>query len=84
MIYAMADLHGCAEQYFEMLQLIRFSKEDTLYILGDVIDRGEGGIKILLDMMRRPNVVFLAGNHEQMAVKVMKEIVESLRESAAA
>ena len=77
MIYAMADLHGCAEQYFEMLRLIRFSEEDTLYILGDVIDRGEGGIKILLDMMRRPNVVFLAGNHEQMAVKVMKEIGES-------
>ncbi len=33
MIYAMADLHGCAKQYFEMLRLIRFSKEDTLYIL---------------------------------------------------
>ena len=72
MIYAIADLHGCYEQYLELLELIRFRPEDHLYVLGDVIDRGNGGIFILLDMMERENVTLLAGNHEHMAVKNMR------------
>ena len=39
-----------------MLSLIEFLPRDTLYVLGDVIDRGPDGIKILQDMMLRPNV----------------------------
>lgn len=31
-----------------MLKKIQFSQEDELYILGDVIDRGEYGIQIML------------------------------------
>ena len=55
MIYAMSDLHGCYDLYIKMLDKINFSDEDTLYILGDVTDRGEDGIKILQDMMKRKN-----------------------------
>ena len=47
MIYAMCDLHGCYDKYVKMLEKIQFGENDTLYILGDVVDRGEGGIKIL-------------------------------------
>ena len=47
MIYAMSDLHGCYEKYIKMLDKINFSDSDTLYILGDVVDRGDGGIKLL-------------------------------------
>ena len=36
-----------------MLSLIEFTLRDTLYVLGDVIDRGPDGIKILQDMMLR-------------------------------
>lgn len=67
MIYVMSDIHGAYEKYKKMLELIRFFAEDELYILGDVIDRGEGGIDILLDVMQRPNVHVLMGNHEDMA-----------------
>ena len=48
MIYAMSDLHGCYEKYIQMVEMIRFKSEDTLYVLGDVVDRGEDGVKILL------------------------------------
>ena len=51
MTYVMSDLHGCYDKYRQMLEQIGFGDDDTLYILGDVIDRGEGGIDILLDMM---------------------------------
>ncbi len=75
MIYAMSDLHGCFSDYLEMLEKIDLKEEDTLYILGDVIDRGLYGIDILLDMMKRPNIKPLIGNHEDMALPVMRAIV---------
>ena len=43
-----------------------------MYILGDVIDRGPDGIKILQDIMKRKEngqVDFLIGNHELMMIK---------------
>ena len=64
MIYVMSDLHGCYEKYSKMLSLINLKETDTLYILGDIVDRGEGGIKILLDLMGRKNVIALRGNHD--------------------
>ena len=47
-----------------MLEKIGFNDGDTLYFLGDAVDRGPDGVKILLDMMARKNVVPLLGNHE--------------------
>lgn len=38
-----------------------------LYILGDILDRGPNPIKIILDVMERPNVEVMAGNHCVMA-----------------
>ena len=73
MIYVVSDLHGCYDKYLQMLEKIKFNNEDTLYVLGDSIDRGDDGIKILLDMMKRPNVVPMLGNHEYMAYSVLKK-----------
>lgn len=64
MIYAISDIHGCFDKYRAMLSEIRFRSTDTLYVLGDVIDRGPDGIRILQDMAMRPNVFPLLGNHE--------------------
>ena len=64
MIYAISDIHGCFAQYQAMLSQIEFKSTDTLYVLGDVIDRGPDGIKILQDMNLRPNVFPILGNHE--------------------
>ncbi len=74
MIYAMSDLHGCFDKYKRMLDKIKLSIKDTLYILGDVVDRGDGGIQILLDMMKHKNIVPLIGNHEYMAFSVLKSM----------
>lgn len=51
MVYVMSDLHGCYDAYVKILKKISFSKEDILYILGDVVDRGPNGMKILLDIL---------------------------------
>ena len=78
MIYVMSDIHGCFDKYKEMLSLIEFLPRDTLYVLGDVIDRGPDGIKILQDMMLRPNVFPLLGNHEFTAAVCLPWLMEEV------
>lgn len=64
--YVMSDIHGMKNLYDAMLSEINFSKDDTLYVIGDAIDRGPDGIAMLQDLMSRRNAVFLLGNHERM------------------
>lgn len=67
MIYVTSDLHGYSlEKFKDFLQKVGFGDEDFLYILGDVIDRGPDGVKILQWLMLQPNVQLLLGNHEAM------------------
>ena len=74
MIYVMSDIHGCYDKYKSMLETIGFSEEDTLYILGDVMDRGPSGLKVLLDIADRKNVVLLRGNHDQQATILLSNL----------
>ena len=78
--YVMSDLHGCYDAYIQMLEKIHFSDADMLYVVGDVVDRGPHPIKILLDLMKRDNVVCLAGNHEQMALECLRFLLEEITE----
>lgn len=72
MVYVMSDLHGMYEKYKEMLDKIHFTKVDTLFILGDVCDRGEKPMEILVDMMQRPNVYPVMGNHDNIALSLLR------------
>lgn len=76
MTYAISDIHGRFDKYAAMLEKINFSDNDTLYVLGDVIDRGEDGIKIILDILGRDNVVMLLGNHEAMMLDTLLEFTQ--------
>ena len=66
MTYVISDIHGCYNEYLSMLDKIGFSDSDTLYIIGDVIDRGKEPVKCLLDVMAAQNIHMLIGNHEHM------------------
>ena len=67
MIYVTSDWHGYPfEKIKDMLNKVGFSEEDFLFVLGDVIDRGEDGIKILRWLMSQPNMELILGNHEAM------------------
>lgn len=72
MIYCLSDLHGVVRGYMKFVQE-ELRNEDTAYIVGDVLDRGTGGIEILLDIMKRPNVHLILGNHEYMMREALKE-----------
>ena len=75
----MSDLHGCYDKYKEMLKKINLNENDILYILGDIVDRGDGGIKILIDIMNRKNIVPLLGNHDYVAFSVLKHLSKKIK-----
>lgn len=83
MIYVMSDVHGEYEKYLTMLERISFSENDTLFVLGDVVDRGPEPIRLLQDMASRDNVYLVKGNHEVMASYVLRKLnVEITEENA--
>ena len=71
MTYCLSDIHGEIFKWRDMLKLIQFSDEDTMYVLGDVIDRNPHGVEILQDIMKRPNIHMIIGNHEDMMLKTL-------------
>ena len=74
MTYALSDLHGRYDLYKKMLERIDFSKDDTLYILGDFVDRGREGLRIVLDAAVRDNVICLMGNHDAVASYILSRL----------
>lgn len=74
MIYVISDLHGCYEEYIKMLNLINFNDNDTLYVLGDICDRGKSPMKILLHMMEHDNIIPIYGNHDVLAYNALSKI----------
>jgi serine/threonine protein phosphatase 1 len=64
----MGDIHGEYDRFMEVFRQLDFDETDTLYVLGDILDRGPHPIKTLLTLMEMPNVVCLVGNHELMAL----------------
>lgn len=78
--YVISDIHGQYDMFMELLGKIKLKETDTLYVLGDVLDRGPYPIKTLKKLMEMPNVICMAGNHELMALEclefLMKEITD--------
>lgn len=71
MIYVLSDIHGNLRRFNAILAQIHLQSEDTLYILGDVIDRHSDGIPILRRIMAMPNAKMLLGNHEYMMLRAL-------------
>ena len=66
MTYVLSDIHGNLGRFESIMKQINLRPDDTLYILGDVVDRYPNGIKIVRRIMKMPHVKMLLGNHEYM------------------
>jgi len=73
--YCVSDIHGMFEKYLRLLDKIAFSDDDTLYVIGDMVDRGPQPMALLNDMMHRKNVIALAGNHDLLACMFLKKLI---------
>lgn len=80
MIYVVSDIHEEYNKLIDLLDKIKLKETDTLYVLGDILDRGPHPIKTLRKLMNMPNVICMVGNHELMALIclefLMKEITD--------
>ncbi len=68
MTYVLSDIHGDMDAFDSILSQIQLSEDDHLYIIGDVIDRGEHSIELLQRIRNMPNATLMLGNHEYMMI----------------
>ena len=76
-ILAIGDIHGCAKTFRKLLlDGLKIRKSDTLYCIGDYIDRGpdsKGVIDFILELRSKGfKIRTLRGNHEQLMLDSIK------------
>lgn len=64
MEYCISDIHGHYELFCRLMDKIKFSGGDRLYVLGDVIDKGPDSVKLLRTLLSMRGAECIAGNHE--------------------
>jgi predicted phosphodiesterase len=62
-IIAIGDIHGCYQEFADLLGLLQLTQEDQLVLLGDLVNRGPDSGKVI-DLAREHNALALLGNHE--------------------
>lgn len=71
----MSDIHGMCQELMQVLKSAEYSpRRDTLYVLGDYIDRGPDSRKVLdlfmwIKEQAGEALVLLKGNHEDMCIQ---------------
>lgn len=63
MRYIISDIHGEYDLFIQLLNSIEFTSEDTLFVCGDIIEKGKHSIKLAKLISKMSNVKCIAGNH---------------------
>ena len=73
--YVCSDIHGYYDLFMKALEEINFNNNDKLYILGDMIDKGNQGVKLLEYIIHHNNIHCIIGNHEQFFLNYYRNIM---------
>lgn len=76
MTYFISDIHGEYGLFVRLLDKIRFSASDTLFVLGDMIDKGTDSIRVMKTLYATSNAVCILGNHEYDFLKYYRALME--------
>lgn len=63
-IVAIGDIHGCPDEFNELLGRVALQPEDRLILLGDLVNRGPDSAAVV-DIARERRALSLLGNHER-------------------
>ncbi|MDO4500876.1 MAG: metallophosphoesterase [Erysipelotrichaceae bacterium] len=74
--YCISDIHGHYKNFAAFKSTLK--EDDLVYVLGDVIDKGEDSIKILLEIIADKRFKMLLGNHEYMMWQFLSANKKSL------
>ncbi len=76
MLFAIGDVHGCADELRALLNRLPLEPDSTVVFLGDYIDRGPRSrdvVDTVLEISQYCNVVPLRGNHEEMFLQYLAD-----------
>ena len=76
MRYVISDIHGKYDLFMRLMDKVGFSDSDTLYVCGDVIDKGEEPIRLLKTVLGMKNTRMIIGNHEKMLLDYYHSLSE--------
>lgn len=62
--YVIGDIQGCAKELQKLLNVIQFSSDDSLWLVGDLVNRGPSSLEALRFISRLPNTQVVLGNHD--------------------
>lgn len=79
MIYVVSDIHGNYEKFKELVNKIGFSEDDIMYIVGDLVDYGEGSMELIEDVSMRMNVYPVKGEHDEKAYRMLSGFDDMLK-----
>lgn len=70
--YVIPDIHGCINSFIALIEKIKITKEDQLFLLGDYVDRGNNAKAVIDYIMQLQNDGFkifpIMGNHEEVVL----------------
>ena len=74
-VLAIGDIHGCNTALETLLSKIAPVADDTVVVLGDVVDRGPNSravIDRLLRLSREVTLIAIMGNHEEVMLESLE------------
>lgn len=75
-VYVTSDAHGHLRAFDEVLEKISLGSSDTLFVLGDMVDRGPDPLGVVKLVRSLPNAHVLLGNHEHMMLDAVAHLEE--------
>ncbi len=74
---AVTDIHGCFQTFEKLLDKIQLTRQDQLFVMGDMIDRGPYSLLVIRriwELLAAGYQIFpLRGNHEQLFLNYNRE-----------
>ena len=70
-LIAVGDIHGCHQEFEELLAQLELKEGDRLVLLGDLVNRGPDSRRVI-DLARGAGAVSLLGNHELRLLKLRR------------
>ncbi len=66
------DIHGCFDEFQQLLEKVGFTSRDALIAVGDLVDRGPASWEVVRFFRETPNAWSVMGNHERRVVRTVK------------